>query len=104
MAKWCEFYVDKEQPGIVRGGPFDSMGGMLVGMHAKEVCDRLNNYSRLQAQLEAVPPLCFHHPDCNYWKWDWRFSWHKSDCNCIEVSGPTEPKAAIGESDETHTD
>lgn len=33
----------------------------------------------------------YHHPDCNYWKWDWRYSWAVSDCNCEEVAGPTEP-------------
>lgn len=24
----------------------------------------------------------YHHPDCNYWKWDWRYSWSSTDCNC----------------------
>jgi len=52
--QWAEFYVDQNQPGIVRGGPFDSMGGMLVGVHAKEVCHRLNGFPLLEAQLEAV--------------------------------------------------
>ena len=52
--QWAEFYVDQNQPGIVRGGPFDSMGGMLVGVHAKEVCHRLNGFPLLEARLEAV--------------------------------------------------
>jgi len=33
----------------------------------------------------------YHHPDCNYWKWDWRNSWDATDCNCDEVAGPVEP-------------
>ncbi len=36
------FYVDKEQPGIIRGGWLDPMGGFLIGLHAKQVVDRLN--------------------------------------------------------------
>jgi len=31
----------------------------------------------------------YHHPDCNYWKWDWRFSWHETDCTCDDVCGPS---------------
>ena len=30
----------------------------------------------------------YHHPDCNYWKWDWRYSWDDTDCNCDKVVGP----------------
>jgi hypothetical protein len=26
-----------------------------------------------------------HHPDCNYWSWDWRFSWAPTDCTCEKV-------------------
>ena len=36
------FFVDAGTPGIVRGGFYDEMGGMLVGVHAQEVCDKLN--------------------------------------------------------------
>ncbi len=36
------FFIDPKQPGIVRGGFYDAMGGMLVGQHAKWVCDALN--------------------------------------------------------------
>ena len=36
------FFVDPQQPGVVRGGFYDEMGGMLVGMNAKWVCDALN--------------------------------------------------------------
>ena len=54
MSDWAKFYVDAVQPGIVRGGPFDSMGGMLVGLHAKEVCNRLNTYGELKATIERV--------------------------------------------------
>ncbi len=37
-----KFYVDAQQKGVVRGGWFDEMGGILVGMRAQEVCDALN--------------------------------------------------------------
>jgi hypothetical protein len=37
-----EFYVDPKQPGFVRGGFYDAMGGMLVGVKARAVCDVLN--------------------------------------------------------------
>ena len=36
------FYVDSNQPGIIRGGWLDEMGGFLIGRHAKAVADRLN--------------------------------------------------------------
>jgi hypothetical protein len=36
-------------------------------------------------QLKAMPK--YHHPDCNYWKWDWRYSWDVTDCNCESVAG-----------------
>ncbi len=32
----------------------------------------------------------YHHPDCNYWQWDWRYSWAPTDCNCEDVAGPIE--------------
>jgi hypothetical protein len=44
------FFVDPTQPGIVRGGFFDEMGGMLVGLHAKWVCEALNAAAKLQEQ------------------------------------------------------
>ena len=36
------FYVDPEQPGFIRGGWLDEMGGFLIGVHARTVADRLN--------------------------------------------------------------
>lgn len=33
---------------------------------------------RLRNQIAAAN----HHPDCNYWKWDWRYSWSPTDCTC----------------------
>lgn len=36
------FYVDSDNPGIVRGGWLDEMGGFLIGLQAKAVADRLN--------------------------------------------------------------
>lgn len=32
----------------------------------------------------------YHHPDCNYWKWDWEHSWDATDCNCEDVGGAVE--------------
>lgn len=42
MSKMQKFYVDAQQKGVVRGGWFDDMGGILVGSSAQEVCDALN--------------------------------------------------------------
>jgi hypothetical protein len=36
------FYVDPAQPGIIRGGWLDEMGGFLIGVHARQVAERLN--------------------------------------------------------------
>lgn len=36
------FFVDPAQPGFVRGGFYDEMGGMLVGVNAEWVCEQLN--------------------------------------------------------------
>ncbi len=49
-----EFFVDRDQRGLVRGGWFDSMGGMLVGFHAQEVCDILNAHFQ---NIENKTPL-----------------------------------------------
>lgn len=38
----------------------------------------------------------YHHPDCNYWKWDRRFSWDTTDCTCEAVAGPTAPPEPNG--------
>jgi len=32
----------------------------------------------LQRQVEFAR----HHYTCNYWKWDFNFSWHQTDCTC----------------------
>jgi len=41
---------------------------------------------QLEGVLKAKPE--FHHPDCNWWKWDWQYSWDVTDCNCDEVAAP----------------
>jgi hypothetical protein len=46
MSNWRKFKVDEKNPGIIRGGPYDSQGGMLAGVHAQEICDRLNAYQQ----------------------------------------------------------
>ena len=48
------FFVDPNQPGYVRGGPFDEMGGMLVGMHSVEVCNMLNEHLALKEMNGAM--------------------------------------------------
>ncbi len=49
------FYISQAQPGIVRGGFFeDDLGGMLVGVNAREVCDALNDRDRLGSIEEAA--------------------------------------------------
>lgn len=39
------FKVDPENPGVVRGGWYDDMGGLLVGAEAEYVCNALNGYA-----------------------------------------------------------
>lgn len=39
--------VDKDNPGIVRGGWFDEYGGMLVGTEAQFVADAINEYVKV---------------------------------------------------------
>jgi hypothetical protein len=76
------------------------MGGMLVGMHAKEVCDRLNNYSRLQAQLEAVKTILALTEELNMSNYDHELVQQLND-GFIELCGLFDwQEAAIGESDE----
>ena len=41
---------------------------------------------RLVNKLEAQTR--YHHPDCNWWKWDWLYSWDVTDCNCSQVAAP----------------
>lgn len=48
----------------------------------------IGDLERRIEELEAMPK--YHHPDCNWWKWDWRYSWDTTDCNCDAVAGPTE--------------
>ena len=47
------FFVDPKQPGYVRGGPFDEMGGMLVGLHAGPVCKMLNEHLALSSEVST---------------------------------------------------
>lgn len=49
-----EFYVDKKQPGFVRGGFYDESGGMLVGRNAELVCKMLNDYIKLKAENQRL--------------------------------------------------
>lgn len=44
------FFVDPQNPGVIRGGFYDVMGGMVVGQHASEVCDVLNKHSDLERE------------------------------------------------------
>ena len=35
-----------------------------------------------KAQIKAAN----HDPECDYWRWDWKYSWHISDCTCDKES------------------
>ena len=37
-----EFYISPEAKGVVRGGFFDEMGGILCGVNAQWICNALN--------------------------------------------------------------
>lgn len=57
----------------------------------EELEERVEEYYKLNEKLiakvedlEAIHP--YHHPDCNWWKWDWRYSWDVTDCNCDKVA------------------
>jgi hypothetical protein len=62
------FFVDQKQPGVVRGGPFDASGGILVGVHSYEICDMLNDRQRLtsleQELREALTKLRDSRQEC----------------------------------------
>ena len=60
--------------------------------------DMLKRIAALEATIKQVSAEIpsgphYHHPDCNYWRWDWRYSWDDSDCNCDKVAGPEEAPA-----------
>ena len=66
---------------------------MMIELEAKliEAEARADEYYELNEKLiakvedlEAGPR--YHHPDCNWWKWDWRYSWDVTDCNCDKVA------------------
>ena len=38
------------------------------------------------AELEAQIKAANHDPECDYWRWDWKYSWHISDCTCGKKS------------------
>lgn len=50
------FYIDPKNPGIVRGGFFDEMGGILVGVRAPWVCAALNEKRERDAAMPPRPP------------------------------------------------
>jgi hypothetical protein len=52
----AEYYIDPTQPGIVRGGHYDDMGGMLVGTKAELICDILNaHFNQFTSVTDALP-------------------------------------------------
>ena len=65
----------------------DSQEIMQLIDYVLELGDALKAERAVVEELEAMPN--FHHPDCNWWKWDFRYSWDKTDCNCAECCGPT---------------
>lgn len=34
------------------------------------------------AELERAVAGANHDDRCAYWKWDWKYSWHDTDCTC----------------------
>jgi len=52
-----KFFVDPSNLGWVRGGFYDDMGGMLVGMHANEVCNILNTHYEKEENKDAHDDL-----------------------------------------------
>jgi hypothetical protein len=38
-----------------------------------------------------------HHPDCNWWKWDWRYSWSELDCTCAKVGAADHKEMCDGQ-------
>lgn len=50
------FTVDSNNPGFVRGGWYDDMGGLLVGMQAQYVADALNAYAAFLNGLDPLTP------------------------------------------------
>ena len=66
MGDTPKFYIDPAQAGVVRGGWFDEMGGMLVGVHAEKVCTMLNEHPEMQATIERVRGLQRYEIDADY--------------------------------------
>ncbi len=68
--------------------------GELEDLESAQLIDRLT--SQPDKQESGIHRGRYHHPDCNYWKWDWRYSWDSTDCNCEDVVGPVEPTIGGG--------
>ena len=37
---------------------------------------------QLETENKSLKKAENHYPECKFWKWDWRFSWDKTDCSC----------------------
>lgn len=55
MSDEREWYADK---GYVRGGFYDEMGGMLVGVRAQDIANRLNELAELREVFRYAKGLC----------------------------------------------
>ena len=62
------FFVDPKQPGYVRGGFYDEMGGMLVGLRAGLVCKMLNEHPTLFSENTKLRKIAAHVPSRVYIK------------------------------------
>ena len=63
---------------------WESLGKTPIQGEAADCITKLEaEVTKLQAVVDRLEK--YHHPDCNWWKWDWRFSWDKTDCNCDSV-------------------
>ena len=47
--------------------------------------------NKARERIAAYEAKEYHHLNCNYWKWNWAYSFAPSDCNCVEVAAIPEP-------------
>ena len=52
---------------------------------------RADLYEALTAERDAIMAAGNHSLSCNFWKWDWRFSWDQTDCTCPLRNWQPEP-------------
>jgi len=73
---------------------FDDIDLALYGKGEPKTIQELRDYHQTIMDQTNVSDREQHHPDCNWWKWDWRYSWDVTDCNC-EVVGPAKKEDEV---------